>query len=195
MSKFTRAHQDTLDLASELIRTYHPDLRDTGATFDILMVHPDEDEEGKPLGAAIMHQGYPCGGLARLINLRDRAKGMSDGEIQLDAFAWGDMDDAQRAALLDHELQHFAVKRDKNNSFVFDDLNRPVFRMRLHDRQMGWFDVIAARHAKAAPEIIQARKLLDGAGQLYWPDLGIGELPVGAVDVERWSGKRKRQPA
>ena len=168
MSKFTQADSSVHEMAAELIRKYHPELHAGGATFDILMVHPETDQDGNAKGPAITHQGYPAAGLAKIVSLKDRAKGQRDGEIQIDAEAWGDYSDEQRQALLDHELQHFVVARDSYNVFQFDDLSRPKFRMRKHDVQIGWFDVIAQRHRAASGEVEQARELFQVRGQVYF---------------------------
>jgi hypothetical protein len=52
-----------------------------------------------------------------------------------------------------------------------DDLGRPKLRMRKHDINFGWFNQVAKRHGSASQERIQARMILDEAGQFYWPDL------------------------
>lgn len=173
MSRYVPAHSSVLALVATLIAANHPDLLTVEVRIDVLMVHPPTDNEGQPTGPALKHQGYEAAGLAKIVSLKDRAKGMGDGEIQIDAEWWAQHDD-ERLALLDHELQHFAVGRDRYNVFGYDDQHRPKLKMRLHDHQFGWFDVIAARHGRAATEVRQAKALMDHAGQLYWPDMGTG---------------------
>jgi hypothetical protein len=87
----------------------------------------------------------------------------------LDGDAWDGLPDKQKAALMDHELEHFEVKRDKVGDFVMDDLNRPVIKIRHHDRQFGWFDTIAMRHRSDSMEVHQLRKLFTEEGQVYLP--------------------------
>lgn len=52
--------------------------------------------------------------------------------------------DAQRAALLDHELCHADVKLDDDSEPVVDERGRPVYRLRKHDLEE--FAEVAERH-------------------------------------------------
>lgn len=52
--------------------------------------------------------------------------------------------DAQRLALLDHELMHAAVKYDKHGDPVYDERGRIVYRIRKHDIEE--FADIVERH-------------------------------------------------
>lgn len=178
MSLYQRAPEEVSALALDLIERFHPDLVAVRATIDYLFAFAPTDEAGNETGPALSLHGTPCLGIAKITNLKDRAKGMGDGEISIDADWWKGADDDERAAMLDHELHHFTPKKDKYGAFVWDDLRRPALKMRKHDVEVGWFHVIAARHGRASQEVKQAASVLDNAGQLYWPDLcegtGIG---------------------
>jgi hypothetical protein len=70
------------------------------------------------------------------------------------------MSDAERLALLDHELTHVEV--------VYEVRPRKL-RTRHHDRTYGWFDEVAQKHGEASQEVQQARRFAaDEAGQLYF---------------------------
>ena len=80
------------------------------------------------------------------------------------------MSQEEQKALLDHELEHFEVKRDKHGSFLYDDINRPLLSIRKHDRQHGSFDNIAKRHGTASGEVKQfLATIFDDSGQSYLP--------------------------
>jgi Putative phage metallopeptidase len=151
-------------LGQSLIDKHYPDINQADLTIDYLLVSNGE-------GQAIMHHGYPALGLCRIVSLKDRAKGMADVEIQLDHRAWTGMTKEQKAALLDHELNHVIIVRGDENEILTDDLNRPKVKMRKHDFQFGWFTAIADRHGMNSPEVTQAKILWDEAGQSFFPML------------------------
>jgi Putative phage metallopeptidase len=172
---YHRADQDVLEMAQDLIKQFHPHLLEPRPVkIDILMVLGATDENGNRSGTAITHGGYPCLGLARIVNLKDRAKGCGDAEILLDGDHWAEMAETQQRALLDHELHHFALKRDVHNVPQSDDYSRPCLRIRKHDYDFGWFTIIAKRHKDASQEVIQARRIVEKSGQFYLPGFGIG---------------------
>jgi hypothetical protein len=165
---FTLATKDTHKLCEELIRKHHPDLDTTAAKVDIVMAFRDPDGEAP----AMEKDGHRIYGKASLIGLKDRVKGMGDCEVMLDGDVWEDLADKVKAAILDHELEHFEVKRDKQGDFILDDLSRPTMKIKSHDRQIGWFDTVARRHGAMSMEIMELQKLFnDEAGQTYLPFL------------------------
>jgi len=162
---FTMAGKEEDRLCKKLIESYHSDLDSTAATVDIVFAFRDPDGEAP----AMEKDGHRILGQAKITSLKDRTKGMKDGEIMLDGDAWTGLTDKVKAALMDHELEHFECKRDKEGEFIFDDLNRPVLKMRNHDRQFGWFDTVAQRHRSDSMEILQLQKLFRDSEQIYLP--------------------------
>lgn len=75
---------------------------------------------------------------------------------------------AERAALIDHELYHLELVRDKTDRLKRDYMGRPQLTIRLHDHQFGWFDAIAKRHGETSQECQQAQRFHSHA-QLYLP--------------------------
>ena len=56
-----------------------------------------------------------------------------DFVILLNHDVWGEFSDAQRRALVDHELSHAAPSMDEDNVIKRDERGRPVWRTRAHD--------------------------------------------------------------
>jgi hypothetical protein len=165
MSKtYELAPAEVKERADKLISQYHHDIENAAVRIDYLFATSDS-------GNAVMLHGYPCLAVVRIVNLKDRAKKNADAEITIDAEAYKTMTDAQKDGLLDHELHHLIVKRDKDGGFDLDDLYRPKLKLRKHDWQMGWFEEIARRHGPASPEVYQAQILWDNAGQAFFPML------------------------
>ncbi len=150
--------------AERLIELYHSEVKEAGVTIDFLFAYNEN-------GNAVELHGYPALAVCKVINLKDRVKGCADVEITIDGKHFGEMSEEQKNALLDHELKHIVVMRDKDGDIATDDHGRPVIEMRKHDYQMGWFTEIAERHGLNSPEVTQARILWANDGQAYFPVL------------------------
>ena len=176
MSKiYSPASEEVHALALNLVRNYHAHLlHPVRVKIDIIMVNAGTNENGDPQGHALSLGGYRCLGIAKILGPKDRAMGRSDCEIQLDGDDWPDMSEEAQAALLDHELTHFSLKRDPYGNPMIDDMRRPMLKMRKHDYDFGWFTSIAKRHGKASIEVQQCLRIVDRDGQSYLPGFGIG---------------------
>jgi len=146
----------------------HKPLLDARVKVDFVFGYAEQDEDGNPKGDALRKNGIKALGICRKLPLKDRAMGRGDAEIALDGDWWRRANDAQKRALLDHELHHLAVRID-DRGVVRDDLRRPVLDIRKHDVDVGWFAVIAARHGAWSVECDQAKKVMDNYGQFFWP--------------------------
>ena len=177
MPTFQRAPKSVSDLSNEILCQFptHKPLLDAKVKIDFVFAFADEDDHGNPKNSAISHGGYPALGVARIVKLKDRALGHGDAEITLDANWWegqiGQVGQKLQRALLDHELHHLEVKTDKHGRLEYDDIKRPLLKMRKHDFQFGWFTAIAERHGNCSMEQVQAQLMMSKAGQFYWPEL------------------------
>ncbi|MES2568654.1 MAG: putative metallopeptidase, partial [Verrucomicrobiota bacterium] len=161
----------------EVIDDHYPELRQlmkaTGSVpalrFDAVYCYAKKDENGDPCEPGLKHHGYPVLALIKSTKLKDRVKGMGDVEIVINGDEWMTMDDAHRRAIIDHELYHLSPKTDGNGTPKRDDLRRPLFGMRLHDVQVGWFAAVANRNGSASAERIQAHKIVENYHQEIFP--------------------------
>jgi hypothetical protein len=104
-----------------LIQQHHEDLRDAKvAVAWMLDVKADKD-------------GHLVLGKCKKASDLDREFRDFDIVVLLNAEAWKQLDDKQRAALVDHELCHATEQCDKNGEPVLDERDRKVYRMRKHD--------------------------------------------------------------
>ena len=172
MPTYQKVDEEVEELAQAILERFesHTPLVEAKVKFDFIFAFPTLNDQGEPTGDAIKKNGVKALGLCRIINLKDRTMGRGDVEILIDHPWWEDATDEQREALLDHELHHASVKL-KNGVVQRDDLQRPLIKLRHHDCDFGWFDIIALRHGANSQECIQAKSLADEVGQLYWPDL------------------------
>ena len=141
------ADESVLIALATAVEQYHPDLKQAGVTFAVLMASPGTDKHGEPKeGPALKENGYPAAATIRAHKLRDKALGLADVLICIDEEYWKQANKKRRLALLDHELYHLDLQE------ALDDLGRPTFKIRRHDYEIGVFNEVAERHGVASVE-------------------------------------------
>lgn len=116
----------------KLVKEYHPGLATARIAIAwMLDVKPDRD----------LH--LTLGRCKKATDL-DREFREFDVVILLNAKAWKELTEAQRAALVDHELCHATVATDKNGEEIRDERDRLCYRMRKHDIEE--FHAVVKRH-------------------------------------------------
>lgn len=162
MTHYDTAPQEIIDIINNIIDEYHPELVEAQATVDAMMAYNDKGDF--PVKAS----GYPALATIKISSLKNRVKGMADAEITIDAEAFKSMNELQQKALIDHELYHLIVARDKEDNIKIDDAGRPKLKIRKHDYQMGWFKTIAIRHKHNSPEVYQANLLWNSDAPIFF---------------------------
>lgn len=165
MKIYAKADDETAARVARMIKAHHPDLVRCQVTVEALTVEHDDPKNEDP---AISHRGYAALAQVRAVPVKDRTAGRVDAEILLDLRRYKKLPAKRKDALIDHELQHLQPVCGKDQVPRLDGAGRPRLKLRRHDRQMGWFDVIVQRHGEDAPEKVQARELVEQAGQLYF---------------------------
>jgi len=170
MPTYKKAEQELLDIMADLIATApeHKPLLDAKVRVDLYTAWPDLDDNGIPTNNALMYRGRKVLGKAKILKLLDRTKELGDAEILLDGPHCEARPLIEVRAIIDHELTHLQV-RLKNESVITDDLSRPLLKIRKHDEECGFFRSVAIRNGAASAERIEAQRMMDEAGQAYWP--------------------------
>jgi hypothetical protein len=191
MPTYQRAGKDIEQMAASILKQFetHAPILDAKVKIDFVMAFADVDDNGQKKGFAITHRKRQVFGECRKVKIKDRAMGRGDAEITLDGDWWATANDAERRALLDHELHHIVVRQEMGVA-IRDDIGRPKLGLQPHDVEIGWFNVIAARHGAASQEQQQAKKIMDDWGQYYWPELVPTAAVVAAAIIK---GSRKRR--
>jgi hypothetical protein len=174
MPTYYRCDKSVYAMAASLLAEFdtHKSLVDAKVKIDFVFARADLNDNGEPIGEAIMHHGSKALGVARKIGLKDRAMGRGDAEITLDGDWWIEAEEENQRALLDHELHHLTCRMTAGGlPAKTDDLGRPMLSMRKHDVEFGWFKLIAERHGKHSIEQKQAAQLLNIGGQYFFPQL------------------------
>lgn len=167
-STYQQAGEDVRRLANKLILKFHNELAEADVRIDYIFAFAELDKKtSEKKGFAIMQNGYRALGLARKLGLKDRVMGRGDCEVILDGDEWPNLSEETQAAIVDHELEHFEVAREKDGTIKTDDIDRPKIKMRQHDRQHGWFDNIARRHGMHSIEVKQFYSIFTEAGAIY----------------------------
>ena len=150
------------------INKHHTNFNEAALTFDVFLAYAPENDAGEKTGPALKQHGYPCGGIVSIVSLKNRVCGRSDAEIVLDGDSWPKLTSEEQDALIDHELEHVVVARDLEGAIIRDTHGRPKLKMKLHDREHGWFDSIAKRHGAASGEVQQDRRIVAEAMDIFF---------------------------
>jgi hypothetical protein len=182
--RFIRAKKEVEQLAGKIMRKFYPTtLAKIKPRIDFLMCYASEDEAGNPTGPALKLHGTAAAATINVTSLIHRALGEGDVLIKIDGELWETFTPPQQTALLDHELYHLnPMMLAGTEKAKTDDLNRPMFKMRDHDYQFGWFTAIAARHGIASIEVQQAVMIRQKSGQLLFDFAGADQATLHIVD-------------
>ncbi len=156
MSKiYSQAPSDVADRVAHLIKVFHPAIKDAGVKIDLLSVADDDPDVDYPLKL----RGHPAYATCRAVDIKGRTMGRGDAEIVIDEARYLTMPDAQKDALLDHEIEHIDIQFNKKGRVKLDCCRRPKIKMKLHDVEVGWFTNVAQRHGAASIECKQATQI------------------------------------
>lgn len=166
---YTKAEPEVMNLLLDVLRRHHKELIDLQIRIGVLMVRPPRTVNGEPKGAAIKVRGVPAAACMWLTTAKDRVHMPYDAIIEIDADRWDRLGDKERAALLDHEVTHIVVLKDKNGGVETDEDLRPKLRTRPDEWTLSGFAEVIHRHGEAALEWQAVNKLVDQYGQLLFP--------------------------
>lgn len=139
------AGPDVQKMVKATIAAYHPALsKVTVATVFCRRT----DRHGTEF-SAMKTRGQEVLAKIAITPLYDRARGMADAKLTINAYSWERLNENQKKALLDHELMHLKTGDGA------DDLGRPQLKMRHHDWEVTGFADVAKRHRESSIESMQ----------------------------------------
>lgn len=178
MTIYDKAPADVGKILGRMMKAHHADLEKHGVTVDLLaaLADPESDEP------ALKFHGYQCAAIVKVNAYKLRVQGHADAEIVIDGERWDEWSDAEKAAIIDHELEHLDLVVGKKGDVKLDKADRPKLRCKLHDHQFGWFDAIARRHKQHSIEVKQYEDFQLRRRQLWFDfdddGYGGGERPA-----------------
>lgn len=175
---YSKAPDDLIQMVRETMHAYCLDLETAQVRVDVLTIASSDEANEEPV---LKLHGYPCAAVVRILGPKDRAKGLGDAEIVIDEIQWKELPRATQFALLHHELHHLELVRNPKGKVKHDEYRRPKLKMRLHDRQFGWFDEVARIHGKASMEVRQSTALVLSGKQTYFAFALAGEAEAEAA--------------
>lgn len=178
MPWYSRAEPELLEMVGRVLTEQFPALAQAEIRVDVLCAHPKTDRLGEPAENAITVNGYPAPATINIRGPKERAQGLGDAMITLDAYRWDEQAPPEQEAILHHELSHIELQTSKSGAVKRDDYDRPKLSRRLHDRQFGWFDSTAKRFGDCSQEVQQAKLFVDELGQIYLPGFGFEAKPT-----------------
>ncbi len=150
----------------------HPDLCECAAAVGILMASNEK-------GPAVKHHGTAALAKVRIVSTDKRVNNRFDVEILIDVNEWSQLDDEQRAALINHELLHVRRKEysaKKLKSLRKENPDHPEWKLDCHGRPVlgtipadvtpgDGFSLCIEWHGASAVEFVTAKRFAAFAEQ------------------------------
>jgi hypothetical protein len=149
---FKKADNEIVQVMQAAMDKHHPDLGAAG--FRVSVREAVNEDSERP---AIKVHGHAAAVRIKRVATKDYILMACDAIIDVDLRVWEHLDDAQRLALMDHELSHVGLKLDYDEQVKTDDNDRPKWVMIPHDYDLSGFVHIIKRHKKAAVEVLAIR--------------------------------------
>ena len=191
-SRYERAEQAIQLQAHDLLMEHHPDLHAAGVTVEVIFGYAYRNADDEQVGHAYKVRQRPVSSTSSKTKLIDRVLGAADIRIELDGDQWESLHVDQQAAIIDRELQSFAVAKDNEDGVILDSHGRPKLKTRLPDFEVGIYTEIAKRHREASVECISMAQIYLQAGQVVFPFLQQQELALPDPDAEEAEPKKKK---
>lgn len=161
MATFLKAPPEVNEFVQDVMRQYHPDLFGQEVTTQCVMALAELNEDGDPKGPAIKCHGFPAAATIRITSQKARVHGHAMVELTIDEKRWGELTEAQRTALVDHELTHLEIaKENGGKDIAYDQCDHVKLKIRQHDWQIGGFESVIQKHGKDALEAMSVMEVV-----------------------------------
>lgn len=162
---YEKCSNNVRSLLGEIVDSHYPELADAKVTIDLLFVFDDSEKVTVPPKAALKHHGWPALAVVSITKLKDRVRGCKDALIVIDGDRWESLTQAERRALLDHELCHLQLQI-RGGELLKDSAGRPKLKIRPHDFEIGGFHTVINRYQESALELQALATAAEVHGQL-----------------------------
>ena len=158
------ADRELHDIVYGVMSKYHPELKNAGIKVTVFLVksisRSGEILDNEPV---LKSNGHEASATIRRASHSELQLGSGDVIIEIDSFVWRTyLKEDSRIALLDHELCHIGLRRNKNGKIRMSPTGRSVIKMIQHDANIGLFYDVVKRHGKESIEIMLSNSMLVG---------------------------------
>lgn len=156
---YEKAGQSIKDMVYSAMEQYHPELHQLEPEIAVLIVRK-LDEDGEAYHALKCH-GAEAAATIKVTSRRRRVLVDFDLEINIDGLTWDSIPERSKLALLDHELTHVVISKDKQGAPRQDDLGHYVFKLRPDDYTINGHFAVVERHGQFALEAQNLTRIHD----------------------------------
>lgn len=147
MVKKTIAGEKTHKLVLDVMKKYHYELFEAEISVTVFMAEKIDKEGNSVEEYALVKNGQSVAVQIRKANQRELGLGSGLLIIEIDSLRWDTMLLESQIALIDHELCHFRLKRDKKTGAIkLDGNDKPMLQGVHHDAEIGIFTDVIRRH-------------------------------------------------
>lgn len=154
---YTECGDEVQRLIQQVMLKHHAELANAKVTIHAIGARRESKRDGAI--EALKIEGLPVAAKIQISSLQDRSRGMADAKLTIDLLGWDTMPVSRKEALIDHELMHISLvqlRATKKNPYAkgprFDDLGRPVLKIRTHDWRLTGYAAVVERHGEASLE-------------------------------------------
>jgi len=179
MKIYELADDSVHDLLKEAISAYHNMIGKLEIKFGLIRV-TSVDKKGEPdeKPALKSSSGHAAAAQISLVSKKDQLSKNYEVEILFDGPMWDGMTDKKRLAILDHELTHIEIAKDKDGHAKIDDLTgKPKLKLIPDQFHLWGFLDIAKRHGEDSSEVANMRSMAINHGHLFGLETGTPPAP------------------
>lgn len=171
MIGYETAPSEVMTVIDKVMLLHHKDLVDAGVTLSVTMVHKyDKDDELVP---AMMVRGHVCLAKTSITSHADRARGVPDAKMVIDAeWGWARLSEGRREALVHDCLLRFQVQTEEQEDGEvtiqrpkLDDCGRPKLKLRHPDIHIVGFSDTLEKYGESAPVAREITLFVEKHGQ------------------------------
>lgn len=157
--RIANANQEVYELMRHVMHEHHPELEAAEVRVGIFMVSdPDETCGAKPF---LEIDGKRVLAFIRKRRILENPK-LGEVVMEIDEFLWQhSLDDTGRRSLLDHELQHISLCKEKSGSLKRTFFGRPKISLVNHDWTVGVFRTLMERYGRKGIDFLSLALVLD----------------------------------